>query len=189
MKELQSFAWAILKEPITWKNVEALMNKLDRHNLYDSNEHASNLHIQFGHVRNYCTVDKIKQWKDAKVSAADRWVEIFKHLDKESCEYNEIGTIIEYILCLPGSTASVERVFSAMNKTWTDEKTNLQIETLKAILTVKCNMKLSCIEFLKYIQTKPELLRPIASSNKYTKTVEGDEDADDSDKSNESEDY
>ena len=74
-----------------------------------------------------------------------RWVEIFKHLDDQSCDYKEMAKIIEYILCLPGSTASVERVFAEMNKTWTEEKSNLKVETLKAILTTKVNLKMSCL--------------------------------------------
>lgn len=54
-----------------------------------------------------------------------RWVEIFTHLETENCDYKEMATIVEYILCLPGSTASVKRVFACMNKTWTADKSQL----------------------------------------------------------------
>lgn len=164
---LQIFAWAMLKETPTWKDVEAVMNKLSEFDLYDANENAPNLHTQFRYVKNYCTSDKIKQWKDGNVSIANRWVELFNHLNKVDCEYKEIATLVEYILCLPGTTASVERVFSAVIKTWTAEKTRLNVETLKAILTVKCNLKFSCLDFYKYLKTKPGLLRQIAAKDKY----------------------
>lgn len=55
---------------------------------------------------------------------------LFLRMSGMNIEYDEILKIIELILCLPGTTASVERVFSSMNKTWTKEKTRLQNDTL-----------------------------------------------------------
>lgn len=102
-------------------------------------------------------------------------MEIFNHLNNVDCEYKEFAKIVEYILCLPGTSAAVERIFSAVNKTWTSDKTRLDVETLKAILTVKCNLKYTCVNFYKYLKTKPELLRQIASKDKYkTTNIESD---------------
>lgn len=98
------------------------MLKLQDDKLYDADKNATKLHTQFRYVKNYCTDEKIAQWKKDHVSTANRWVEIFKHLDKNDCEYTEMAKIIEYILCLPGTTASVERIFADVNKTWTPEK-------------------------------------------------------------------
>lgn len=183
------FAWATLRKKPTWKDVEAVMNKLNEQNLYDCVENSTKLHLQFGYIKNYCLSEKINQWNSDKVSTVNRWVEIFNHLKAENCDYKEIATIAEYILCLPGSAASVERVFSEMNKTWTDEKTRLKIETLKAILTIKINLKMSCLQFYEYLTSNPEMLRQIASKEKYkTRTVDGKifeiEDNSDDDKSN-----
>lgn len=168
---LKKFTWAALKKPPVWQNVEAVMNILSENNLYDAFGNATKLHTQFCYIKNYCAEDKIKKWNDDKASTVNRWVEIFEHFHNENCEYAEIATVIEYILCLPGTTASVERIFSAANKTWSEEKTRLQVETLKAILTVKTNMKFSCVEFFKLIKKKPQLLRQIASKGKYTTTT------------------
>lgn len=143
------------------------MKTLNNLRLYDANENATKLHGQFRYVKNYCTDDKIRKWRNDNTSITNRWVEVFNHLQAENCEYYEIAKLIEYILCLPGTTASVERVFAAMNKSWTSEKTRLQINTLKAILTVKCNLQYSCIEFYHFLKTKPTLLRLIASKDKY----------------------
>lgn len=187
LKQLKIFAWAMLTKTPKWKEVEVVMTTLKDLNLYDANENAAKLHGQYRYIMNYCTDDKIKKWRESKVSIQNRWVEIFKHLEAENCEHKEIAMLVEYILCLPGTTASVERVFSAMTKSWTAEKTRLQIETLKAILTVKCNLQYSCIEFYKFLKTKPELLRSIAAKDKYkmrTKSgeiiaIEDDSDAND----------
>lgn len=51
--------------------------------------------------------------------------------------------MIQYILCLPN--ASTERVFGQMNKVWAKEKSQLKIETLKAILITKTGVELTVI--------------------------------------------
>jgi len=57
-------------------------------------------------------------------------------LNNDLSHFN-FSLIVEYILCLPGSNASVERVFSNMNKIWSSEKTQLGVCVLKAILITK----------------------------------------------------
>lgn len=167
LMELKMYSWALLRQPLDWKNVAASTKHLHAFELYDRKENSAQLHEEFGYVKSFCTETKIAQWRNEKVSMPKRWVEIVSHLQAQDCEYKEMAAIVEYILCLPGSTASVERVFAAMNKTWTDEKSNLYIETLKSILTVKVNLKMTCLEFYDYIKTKPALLRQIKSKEKY----------------------
>ena len=184
LKELKIFTWAMLTKAPTWKEVETVMLKLKSLNLYDADANAVKIHNQYGYIKNYCTDDKIEQWKNDEIPMLKRWVEIFNHLNAKNCEYTEIAKMVEYILCLPGTTASVERVFSAMTKSWTEDKTRLQVETLKAILMVKCNLSYSCTEFYQFLLTQPELLRKIAGKDKYkieTKTGEIIDIDDDSD--------
>lgn len=167
LQELQMFAWVNLKFKPQWNSVEAAMTRLSEKKLYDAEVNACELHKQFGYVKNYCTEDKIKQWRETKTTVTSRWVEIFCHLRAEDCEFKDVAEIVEYVLCLPATSASVERVFSAMNRTWTEEKTRLNIETLKAILMIKYNLKFSCTEFYTYLKTQPTLLRQIAGTEKY----------------------
>jgi len=75
--------------------------------------------------------------------------------------------IIEYILCLPGSNAPVERVFSLMNKIWSSEKSQLGVGVLKAILIAKGNINKSCNDFHAYIKTKQATLKQVCGSDKY----------------------
>lgn len=145
--ESKIYSWAMLRKVPVWNDVQLVMNKLNDLKLYDANENSTNLHKEFGYVKNYCSDAKIKKWKDENVPISKRWVGIFTHLNTENCNYKEMAAIVEYILCLPGSTASVERVFASMNKTWTAEKSQLQVETLKAILRTKINLKMTCVEF------------------------------------------
>lgn len=167
VQELKMFNWVALKLSPQWTDVETAMNRLSDQKLYDAHKNASAMHKQYGYVKNYCTEQKIAEWREKNISIVSRWVEIFNHLTIQSCEYNEIVKLIEYVLSLPATTASVERVFSAMNKSWTEEKTRLKVETLRAIMIIKFNMKLTCTDFYKYLKNQPLLLRQIASDNKY----------------------
>lgn len=59
-----------------------------------------------------------------------------------------------------------------MNKTWTDDKSRLKVETLKAILTVKVNFKMTCLKFYDFIKGQHDMLRQIASKEKYNVRIE-----------------
>lgn len=68
---------------------------------------------------------------------------------------------------LPGTSASVERIFSLVNKIWTVEKNRLSIKTLNDIIKVKYNLKYSCEEFYIFLNLQTNLLSDITKSNKY----------------------
>jgi hypothetical protein len=53
---------------------------------------------------------------------------------------------VEYILCLPGTSAPVERVFSAMNNVWSEERGRMAESTVKDLIYCKLNTELGCTE-------------------------------------------
>jgi hypothetical protein len=67
-------------------------------------------------------------------------VEVFTYFNANDLAHVNFSIIVEYILCLPGSNAPVERVFSHMNKIWSSEKTQLGVSVLKAIFITKGNI-------------------------------------------------
>ena len=109
----------------------------------------------------------IGEWNHDKTPSDQHWVEVFTELKNRDISQKQIIKLIEYIFCLPGTNASTERVFSQMNNLWTEEKTQLRVSTLKSLLILKFNVKLSCLEFYNMLKTKPELLKKIISSEKY----------------------
>ena len=44
-----------------------------------------------------------------------------------------------------------------MHKLWTDERNRLNINLIKAELCTKINYSMTCLEFNKFLMTKPEL--------------------------------
>lgn len=167
MDEIKAFDWVMLKKAPQWTDIETAMNKLADKELFDAENKASQLHTQFVFLKNYCIEQRIVKWRTEKTSVVARWVQIFSFMEAESCPCQELSTIVEYILCLPGTSAPVERIFSAVTKAWTTEKTQLKIENLKGILFVKYNLKYSCSEFFDMIKRKPELLKKVSGVDKY----------------------
>ena len=70
-------------------------------------------------------------------------------------------------MCLPGSNAPVERIFSQMNALWTDEKNRFLVETIKSILMIKSIINLSCDAFAKKLAKDKAILKKIHGSEKY----------------------
>jgi len=70
-------------------------------------------------------------------------------------------------ILIPGTNASVERVFSHMNRLWTDEKNRLKINTVKTMITVKPFFKVTCSEFHNLLSENEKLQKEIHSNQKY----------------------
>ena len=66
---------------------------------------------------------------------------------------------MEYALSLPGTNAAIERVFSTVNKVRTSDKSQLSVETLKAILCVKYYLTNSCEKFHDLLNNDNNLLK------------------------------
>ncbi len=62
---------------------------------------------------------------------------------------NNLNLIVQFILCLPGTNAATERVFSLVNDLWTEKKSQIKVETLKDLLQVKCTCKCHVENFMK----------------------------------------
>ena len=45
----------------------------------------------------------------------DRWLQIFQNFTREKISYSNILKLVEFSLSLPGTNASIKRVFSLMN--------------------------------------------------------------------------
>lgn len=163
----RDFLWINLKEKPEWGDISNTMNLLANKNFFDLEEMAGKMFDQYNYVKNYVTDEKIEEWREKKMDIDKRWVEIFLHFRNHNVPFDEISTVVEYILCLPGTNATVERIFSTANKSWTREKSQLHISVLKSILFVKYNIELSCIEMFKLLQSRDDLLKKIASKEKY----------------------
>ncbi|GLV33183.1 hypothetical protein CBL_10530 [Carabus blaptoides fortunei] len=69
-------------------------------------------------------VNKIVRHEKFKddTSLSDKWMRIFKIARQTNICVNNIYKLVEFSLCLPGTSAPVERVFSMMGNIWSAER-------------------------------------------------------------------
>ncbi|KAL0901818.1 hypothetical protein ABMA27_006985 [Loxostege sticticalis] len=165
--EFKTSTWIQLKQSLKWNDVQltyqqllvqipSLATTLIEDNLFD----------EVNYVSNYVNSDILKGWEENKYSTEKRWLEVFENFKKTGIPIKNCLLIVQYLLCLPGTNAPTERVFSLMNALWTSEKSSLKVETLRALLVLKFNMG-SCEEFYDILNKNPELVKKCHSSDKY----------------------
>ncbi|KAJ8883412.1 hypothetical protein PR048_015255 [Dryococelus australis] len=106
------------------------------------------------YVSNYVDNDVLKR-REEMISTEQQWLEVFGKLNEWQIPYKNCLAIVPYLLCLPGTNAPIEQVFSLMNTMWTSKK--LSLETLRSMLIVKFNMA-SCENFYEILNQNPELI-------------------------------
>lgn len=101
-------------------------------------------------------IKKNKQLEEKNVEATSSvvnlWVELFKMIKTNGSECENFEKLMEFIFCLPGSTAPVERVFSLMNNVWSPDRNRLLTENTKRLLQIKVNFDVNCSEFYELIK-------------------------------------
>ncbi|KAL4097719.1 hypothetical protein QTP88_022444 [Uroleucon formosanum] len=70
------------------------------------------------------------------------------------------------------SNVNVERIFSDRNNLWTDDKSRLDVKTVKNMLVVKHYFTENCSEFHDFLLGNKKLLKQIHTSEKYLQRVE-----------------
>lgn len=160
--------WVSLRTSLPWEKISQCAEEikvmfpgidLQEESLFDD----------YCHVKLYATENKVMEWNRANCKVADRWKEMFAHFKKEHIHYSDMESLVSFCLTLPGSNASVERVFSQMNSLWTSERNSLHLDTVGAMLTIKVHYKnVSCSAFFDMISSNHKLLDKIHSSDKYS---------------------
>lgn len=164
----QTFSWVVLKEFPEWSKVKDSMRLVGQKGSFDIGAKSAAVFDQFGYVKKFCSPEKLSEWNSNKVPTEKRWVQIFKHMEARNVPFEEFAAIIEFILCFPGTSASVERIFAKAKKIWKQESSQLEVSTLESMLQVKCNMDWTCTEFFDFLKTRPDLLQKISSQDKYS---------------------
>jgi hypothetical protein len=118
----------------------------------------------------------MSDWNTNLITTIERWSEVFEFVQSEGISLRNVRIILEFSLAIPGTSASVERVFSITNALWTDEKNSFLVETIKAVIVTKIYFQnLSCNDFYTLILNKPKLLQEIRLSQKYGISAEKEE--------------
>lgn len=167
-QDLQKFTWIQLSKPILWDDVQVTLefymenikqteyNKISEGDLFDE--------ISF--IKKYADENLRRTWTENQLNPEQRWLQVFSHFEENSIPFHNCLLLVQYIFCLPGTNAPTERIFSLMNALWTSEKTNMKVETVRAMLHVKYNMG-KCEQFLETLNQNPEIVRKFHGVEKY----------------------
>jgi len=101
---------------------------------------------------------KVKDWKKEeiktkiKVTSEEKWVQLFCHFKEKDILAPNIKLILQYIFCMPGTSAPVERIFLLMNNAWSDERARMNENTVRGLMVCKMNFGLTCNEFYEKLR-------------------------------------
>jgi hypothetical protein len=79
----------------------------------------------------------MSDWNTHLIITVKRWSEVFEFVQSEGISLRNIYIILEFSLAIPGTSASIERVFSITNVLWTDKESSFLVETIKAVIVTK----------------------------------------------------
>lgn len=168
--EARDFVW-INENNISWENVERTAELINK-NLGKPKVNTDELFDEVVLAKKFWA-SKSNDWEreekenDRKKSSEEKWMELLSSFKQQNIAMSNLGMVVEYVFCLPGTSAPVERVFSMMNSTWSDERGLMHESTVRGLMVCKVNFGLSCTEFYEKIKEKKDLLKKVHSSEKY----------------------
>lgn len=102
--------------------------------------------------------------------AHKKWSKIFNE-SKSPEVLKEFRKVCGLVFSFFGHNADNERIFSAINETWTDDRNSMLIETVAAVSQLDFNVDISPSQFYIYLlkdENRP-LLNAIGSNDKHKK--------------------
>lgn len=164
MQELTVLQWTMLFVKFPWATIENSVSFVSS-NVGELND--GRLFDDFTRMDTYCRKEKLNDWRIRNMSVQDRWMEMFGHSTRESLQFDNLFKIVAFTVCLPGSNAHTERIFSLVNNFWSSDKSKLSVPTLEAAIWLKINVQRNCQQYYEYLKQNNEILQRIYSSEKY----------------------
>lgn len=160
------FGWCSLTSKIEWSQIsnslDFIYQKLGMHVFKKINR--DEIFDEFNSIKQLVE-NNLTKWTDK--TTIMRWEEVWKYADENGLSSTNLKLLLELILCLPGTNAQNERLFSIIFNTWSEERGQCSEETLDAITTIKFNSSLNCQEFYDMIRCDKKILRSVVSTEKY----------------------
>lgn len=163
------FTWMMLNKCPEWKEVEesfdfvserygeGILQIINPDILFD----------EFTQMKPFI-LNNTSTWTEKKASAETIWKSVFNHHREQAVRLVNMEKLVEKLaFSIPGTSVEVERIFSLINQFWDHQKSQLEIVTLDAILTLQYNSDVECSKFYDTIKDNTDLLEKIHSQEKY----------------------
>ena len=153
------FEFVTLEKPMNYDGLEEPVKLIKEK--FDVNIDENKLFDEVYRLNKYCDKDTTKFWSTEKIDIEKRWLEIFDHFEKIGYPMQNLYFLVDFILSLPGTNSVVERLFSLIFNMWTDEKSQLSMDTLTGMITIKFNLDYTCQEFHEILKENKKILEKI----------------------------
>lgn len=167
------FKWLTLNEEIRWDEMEESATIIN--NIVPNSVNLDELFDERSSLI-YALKQLKPKWDalpdDQKPNSQGKWKEIFDAFTGSHVSFMNIFKLVEFAMCLPGTSAPAERIFSMMGSIWTAERGRLSVPVVKGLLTIKANSDLTCLQFHEKVRKDNSFLKQIMSSEKYGKSEE-----------------
>ena len=119
-------------------------------------------------VKNYnFASDRRERWQNIPISYEQKWTELFQAFKDKNIAIPNFQKLVEFVFCLLGTSAPVEKIFSIMKNMWSVDKSNMHEQNVKGFLMCKSNIDLACSEFYENIKSNVVLLKKVLGTDKY----------------------
>jgi len=103
--EFCSFEWTNLNCPIpAWDTIRnSVADIVGRMKKLGHEVNEDRLYDQLNDIRVIVTSELVNEWATSKFDTGQRWSDVFKRLNADYSAYLEIGTLVEFVLSVPGT--------------------------------------------------------------------------------------
>ena len=91
--------------------------------------------------------------KYTTISYEQKWTQLLQNFKDKDIPISNFQKLVEFVFCLPGTSAPVERIFSIMKNMWSDDRSSMHEKNVKALLVCKSNIDLKCTEVYENIKS------------------------------------
>jgi len=147
------------KHTVTWQNAKNTLNFLSELVLLNEDDY-------FDEFMSFLNIFQEKFYFIGTKMVTN--IKLFKEKD---VSISNLAAVVDFAFCLPGSSTSIERVFSLMTSTWTDVRNQMGVTTVESCLITK-TYGLSCMKFHDEIIKNQSFLKNVHSTQKYTMKAE-----------------
>jgi len=92
---------------------------------------------------------------------------MFKEFEKICIRVSNFEKLVEFICCLPETSAPVERIFSIMKSMWSESRNRMLEQNVKAVITCKINTDWSCSDLYENVKLNNVFLKKVLCTEKY----------------------
>ena len=93
--------------------------------------------------------------------------QLFQAFKNKDIPISNFQKLVEFVFCLPGTSAPVERIFLIMKNMLSDDRSNMHEKNVKPFFMCKSNIDLMCTKFYENIKSNVAIMKKVLGTDKY----------------------